>query len=143
MIILAAAVFFNSGIEVTELEQAQELLTPMVGALAGVVFGVALLFAGIASSVTSGMAGGSIMAGMFGKTYDTTNTATRVGIISTLALALPIIFLMGTDYLQALILSQVFLSVQLPITVFLLLYLTTSKKVMGEHRNSLKLNICL
>ena len=66
MIILAAAVFFAHGIEVTELEQAEELLRPLIGPAAGIIFAIALLFAGFASSATAGMAGASIFAGMFG-----------------------------------------------------------------------------
>lgn len=50
MIILAAAVFFAHGIEVTELEQAEELLRPLIGPAAGIIFAIALLFAGFASS---------------------------------------------------------------------------------------------
>ena len=38
MIILAAAVFFAHGIEVTELEQAEELLRPLIGSAAGIIF---------------------------------------------------------------------------------------------------------
>lgn len=37
MIILAAAVFFAHGIEVTELEQAEELLRPLIGPAAGII----------------------------------------------------------------------------------------------------------
>ena len=49
MILLAAAVFFAHGIEVTELEQAEELLRPLIGPAAGTIFAIALLFAGFAS----------------------------------------------------------------------------------------------
>ena len=48
MILLAAAVFFTHGIEVTELEQAEELLRPLMGPAAGTIFAIALLFAGFA-----------------------------------------------------------------------------------------------
>jgi len=57
MIILAAAAFFVNHIEVDELEQAQFFLTPLLGKGAAVVFGVALLFSGISSATTAGMAG--------------------------------------------------------------------------------------
>ena len=53
MILLAAATFFKVGTEVTELQQAQGLLAPLLGMHAGIVFAVALLFAGIASTITS------------------------------------------------------------------------------------------
>ena len=41
---------------------------------------------------------------------------------------------------KALILSQVFLSIQLPFTVFIQIYLTSSKKVMGKYANGRLLN---
>ena len=65
MILLAAATFFKAGVEVSELQQARSLLSPLLGIHAGVVFAVALLFSGIASTITSGMAAGSIFSGIF------------------------------------------------------------------------------
>ena len=69
MIILAASAFFSKNIQVEELSQAQDLLTPLVGNSAGVIFAVALLFAGISSTITSGIAGASVFAGFFGEAY--------------------------------------------------------------------------
>ena len=60
MILVAAAAFFQSGLAVTELEQAAAMLEPMLGRAAFLIFALALLFAGLSSSVTAGMAGGSI-----------------------------------------------------------------------------------
>ncbi len=62
MILLAAAAFFNQRLPVEELRQAKSMLEPLLGGASGVVFAVALLLAGIASSITAGMAGGSIVA---------------------------------------------------------------------------------
>jgi manganese transport protein len=70
IIILAAATFFTKGVHVAELQQAKTLLEPMLGKSASIVFATALLFAGVSSSITSGMAGGSIFAGIFGEPYD-------------------------------------------------------------------------
>ena len=56
MILLAAATFFKGGIQVEELQQAKSLLDPLLGSSAGVVFALALLMAGISSTITSGMA---------------------------------------------------------------------------------------
>jgi manganese transport protein len=58
MILLAAATFFKTNTKVDELEQAKVLLEPLLGNNAAVVFAVALLFAGLASTITSGMAAG-------------------------------------------------------------------------------------
>ncbi|MGH4117723.1 Nramp family divalent metal transporter [Clostridium sp.] len=135
MILIAAATFFTQKINVTELNQAQQMLTPLLGNTASVVFALALLFAGIASSVTAGMAGGSIFAGIFGEPYDINDIHTKIGVGITLVGAAIIIFFISQPF-KGLIYSQMLLSIQLPITIFLQIYLTSSKKVMGKYANS-------
>jgi manganese transport protein len=135
MILLAAAAFFSNNHKVSELPQAEKLLEPLLGANAAVVFAVALLFAGIASSITSGMAGGSIVSGMYKEPYDVKDNHSRIGVIVSLVGALIIIFFIGNPF-KGLILSQVFLSIQLPFTVAIQISLTSSKKVMGKYANS-------
>jgi manganese transport protein len=134
MIILAAATFFKNGLKVDELQQAEKLLVPLLGNNATIVFAIALLFAGVASSITSAMAGGSIVSGMYKEPYDIQDNHTRYGVIISLLGALLIIFFIG-DPFKALILSQVFLSIQLPFTIAIQIYLTSSKKVMGKYAN--------
>ena len=70
MILLAATTFFVHGTPVEELQQAKSLLDPLLGSQAGAIFALALLMAGISSTVTSGMAAGSIFAGIFGESYN-------------------------------------------------------------------------
>ncbi len=142
MILLAAATFFKTRVPVTELQQANHLLAPLLGNHAAVVFAVALLFSGIASTITSGMAAGTIFAGMFKEPYDIKDNHSRLGIVISLVLALVIIFLIG-DPFKGLILSQMVLSMQLAFTIFLQVYLTSSTKVMGKYRNSLLSKITL
>lgn len=135
MILLAAATFFKSKINVTELQQAKELLSPLVGIHASIVFAVALLFAGVASTITSGMAAGSIFAGMYKEPYDIKDNHTRLGIALSLVIAFIIILLISNPF-QGLIISQMILSVQLPFTIFFQVHLTSSEKVMGKYKNS-------
>lgn len=135
MILLAAAVFYTNGIEVTDIAQASRLLVPLTGSNASLIFGAALLFAGVSSSVTAGMAGGTIFAGMFKEPYDIKDRHTAIGVASILAAATLLIFFIG-DPFQALVLSQMILAIQLPVTVFLQIYLTSSEKVMGKHKNT-------
>jgi manganese transport protein len=135
MILLAASTFFKAGIKVNELEQAHTLLTPLVGKSAGVVFASALLFAGVSSTITSAMAGGSIFAGMFKEPYDIKDNHSRLGIGISLIIAF-VIILFSKNTFKALIISQMILSIQLPFTIFLQIYLTSSKKVMGKYVNS-------
>ena len=135
MILLAAATFFVNRTPVEELQQAKSLLDPLLGSHAGIVFALALLMAGISSTVTSGMAAGSIFAGMFGESYHIKDIHSKVGVLLSLGIALLIIFFIDNPF-QGLIVSQMMLSVQLPLTVFLQVGLTSSKRVMGIYANS-------
>jgi manganese transport protein len=134
MILIAAATFYKVGLEVSELEQAAQMLDPLLGRSAAIVFALALLFSGLASSVTAGMAGGSIFAGGFGEAYDITSKHTRRGVLLTLCVAALLIFFI-TDPFKGLVYSQMLLSIQLPWTIFLQIRLTSSTAVMGKYAN--------
>lgn len=142
MVILAASTFFKQQIAVSELDQAQQLLVPLVGSNAGVIFAGALLLAGISSTITSGIAGASIFAGFFGEAYQPKDLHTKIGMLVSFIPALLLIFVVG-DPFRGLIISQMFLSVQLPITVFSQVYLTSSRRVMGEHVNTRSTTVIL
>ena len=134
MIILAAAAFWSAGASVSELEQAQELLRPLVGDHAAAIFAVALLMAGIASSVTSGMAGGIMTAGMAAEPYNIRDKHSLAGVAGSLLCGLAIIWCIS-DPFQGLIISQMALSIQLPATMVAQVYLTSSPRVMGKYAN--------
>ena len=135
MILLAASAFLANGVEVSELPQAERILEPLLGKASGAVFALALLFSGLSSSMTAGMAGGSIVAGAFARPYDIRDRSTRLGAIVTLAGA-AIVAVFVKDAFQGLVISQMLLSIQLPVAVFSLVYLTSSRKVMGKYANS-------
>lgn len=135
MILLAAATFFQSKTPVSELQQANHLLAPLLGSHAAVVFAIALLFSGIASTITSGMAAGTIFAGIYKEPYDIKDNHSRLGVAISLLIALGIIMFISNPF-YGLIFSQMILSIQLPFTIFLQVYLTSSKKVMGKYKNS-------
>jgi manganese transport protein len=80
------------------------------------------------------MAGGSILAGMFGEPYDIKDSHSKLGVGISLIAAL-IIILFISDPFKGLIISQMILSIQLPFTIFLQIYLTSSKKIMGKYVN--------
>jgi manganese transport protein len=134
MILLAAATFFQQGIPVDSLEQSEVMLRPILGPAAALVFALALLCSGLASTITAGMAGGSIFAGIFGRAYDIKDGLSRAGIALTLVPAMLAAFFV-TDSLNALIWSQVLLSIQLPITIILQIGMTSSRKIMGRYAN--------
>lgn len=142
MILMAAATFFKYKIPVAELQQAKNMLAPLLGNNAAVVFAVALLFAGVASTITSAMAGGSIFAGFFGEPFDMKDNHSRLGVLISLIPALLIIFIISNPF-KGLIYSQMLLSIQLPITIFTQIYLTSSRKVMSKYVNSFPLTVFL
>ncbi len=80
------------------------------------------------------MAAGSIFAGMYREPYDIKDSHSRWGILISLLLALLIIMVVKNPFM-GLIYSQMILSIQLPVTIFLQVYLTSSGKVMGKYKN--------
>ncbi len=135
MILMAAATFFHWKLPVAELQQAKDMLQPLLGNNAANIFAIALLFAGVSSTITSAMAGGSIFAGIFREPFDLKDNHSRIGVFLSLLIATLIIFLIS-DPFKGLIISQMVLSIQLPFTIFLQIYLTSSEKVMGRYANS-------
>ena len=142
MILLAATAFHSRGITITSLDQAATMLTPLLGHMAGIVFGVALLLAGISSTVTSGMAGGSIFSGIYDEPYNVKDIHSRVGVLISLTVALVVIYFISNPF-SGLLWSQAVLSMQLPLTIFALVYLTSSEKVMGKYKNHIFTKILL
>jgi len=142
MILMAAATFFRHKLPVEELQQAKNMLAPLLGNNAAVVFALALLLAGIASTITSAMAGGSIFAGFFSEPFDMKDNHSRLGVLISLVPAVIVIFIISNPF-KGLIYSQMLLSIQLPITIFTQIYLTSSGKVMGRYANSKPLIVFL
>ena len=135
IILISASVFYSHGIVVTELSQAQATLKPLVGDAAAIIFALALILAGFSSSVTAAMAGGSIFAGMYQEPFDVSDSHSRMGILITIVGGLLLVFFIS-DPFKGLIWSQIALSVQLPWTIFSLIFLTSSPKVMGKYANT-------
>jgi manganese transport protein len=131
MIIVAAAVFSRNHVVVDSIEQASATLKPLAGSFAGLLFAVALVFAGVGSSVTSSMAEVNVITGFLGKPEDPRTLLYRLSVFIT---AVPsfIIILLAVDTFRILIFSQVVLSIQLPFTLIPLLILCRERKVMGR-----------
>lgn len=134
MVVLAASTFFSAGVQVDDLAQAAATLEPMLGPAARVIFALALLFAGLASSVTAGMAAGTVSAGMAGEPYDIHDRHSSLGVVGCFMGAL-VALLLVDDPFDGLLWSQALLSLQLPITVFAQIWLTSSPRVMGRYAN--------
>ncbi|MCK9175529.1 MAG: Nramp family divalent metal transporter [Desulforhopalus sp.] len=137
MIIVAAAVFARHGIAVDSIEQASETLKPLAGPLAGFLFALALVFAGVGSSVTSSMAEVNVITGFLGKPEDPRTFLYKISVFIT---AVPSFFIImsGMDTFRILIFSQVVLSIQLPFTLIPLLILCRKGGIMASFRSDTK-----
>ncbi len=136
MIIVAAAVFFRHNILVDSIKQASITLKPLAGPMAGLLFAVALVFAGVGSSITSSMAEANVITGFLGKPEDPRSLLYRISVFVT---AVPsfLIIVLSLNTFRILIFSQVVLSIQLPFTLIPLLILCRSRKVMGCFKSSI------
>lgn len=121
----ASAAFHADHRDVVEIEAAYRMLTPLLGPAAATCFLVSLMSAGISSSVVGTMAGQMIMQGFVGF---------RIPVwlrrLVTMAPAFVVVG-MGVDSMQALVISQVVLSVVLPVPMLALIYFCGRRDVMG------------
>ncbi|MGC1588440.1 MAG: Nramp family divalent metal transporter, partial [Rhodomicrobium sp.] len=131
MVIMAAAAF-NAGFpDVAEIETAYHTLTPLLGAGAAAAFLISLISSGISSSVVGTMAGQVILQGFFRR---------RIPIwLRRLITMIPafIVAGMGVGATKALVISQVVLSLALPVPMIALLILSSDKRVMGRFANAM------
>jgi manganese transport protein len=137
ILILAAAAFHKTGhTDVVDIQDAYHLLDPLVGgALASVLFGVALLASGQSSTFTGTIAGQVIMEGFLNLRIPCWQ---RRLITRGLALipAFIGVWLMGDHAIgKLLVLSQVVLSLQLPFALYPLIRMTNDHTLMGPFVN--------
>ncbi|HCN65631.1 MAG TPA: divalent metal cation transporter [Pseudomonas sp.] len=139
ILILAAAAFHQTGhSNIVEIQDAYRMLDPLVGgAMASILFGVALLASGQSSTFTGTIAGQVIMEGYLNLRIPCWQ---RRLITRGLALipAFLGVWLMGDDAVgKLLILSQVVLSLQLPFALYPLIRMTSDPTLMGPFANRL------
>ena len=123
IIIVAAAVFFQSGRAVETLEQAAQTLAPLVGGAARVVFAVGLVAAGFASTITGMMASAYGVCGFLHRSQHHQDKPFRLIAAAVTAVALVVVCL-DSDALWLMVASQAALAVLLPCTVVPLLLIS-------------------
>jgi manganese transport protein len=129
MVMMAASAFHAGHSDVAEIETAYHTLTPLLGGAAAAVFLVSLLASGVSSSTVGTMAGQMIMQGFVGF---------RIPVwVRRLVTMIPafVVVGMGVNATYALVLSQVMLSIALPLPMIALLMFTRRRAVMGEFVN--------
>ena len=129
MVMMASSAFHAGHSNVAEIETAYHTLGPLLGAAAASVFLLSLIASGISSSVVGTMAGQMIMQGFVGF---------RIPIwlrrVITMAPAFVVVAL-GVNATRALVVSQVILSIALPMPMVALLMFTSRRAVMGALAN--------
>ena len=129
MVMMAASAFHAGHSDVAEIETAYHTLTPLLGGAAAAVFLVSLIASGTSSSVVGTMAGQMIMQGFVGF---------RIPVwVRRLVTMVPafVVVGFGVNATQALIVSQVILSIALPVPMIALILFTGRADIMGEFRN--------
>jgi manganese transport protein len=142
ILVLAVMVFFKRGIVVTQIQQANQLLAPLLGTtMAGILFAVALLCSGQSSTLTGTMAGQIVMEGFlnFRMRPWLRRLITRTAAI--IPAAFTVYFAGEHGTYQLLLLSQVILNMQLPFAVIPLIQFTNSRERMGNFANRLWVQI--
>jgi manganese transport protein len=137
ILVLAAAVFFKRGIVVTEIQQAHQLLSPLLGTgLASVMFAVALICSGQSSTLTGTLAGQIVMEGFLNFRMRPWLRRLITRMLAIVPAAITIYVAGDGSVYKLLILSQVILSMQLPFAVIPLIHFTNDPLRMGNFANA-------
>ncbi len=126
MVIMAAAAFHRGHPEVAEIETAYHSLTPILGGAAATFFLISLVASGVSSSVVGTMAGQMIMQGFLH-----VHIPVWLRRLVTMVPAFVVVGL-GMNATRALVMSQVALSIALPVPMLALLWFVSRRDVMGE-----------
>ena len=127
MLMMAAVAFHNGHEDVAEIETAYHTLVPLFGAGAAGVFMVSLIASGLSSSAVGTMAGQVIMQGFVGF-----RIPIWVRRLVTMAPSFAVVA-WGVNATEALVFSQVVLSMVLPVPVIALVLLVRRPAVMGAY----------
>lgn len=135
MVMMAASAFHLGHSEVAEIETAYHMLTPLLGGAAAAVFLISLIVSGISSSVVGTMAGQIIMQG-FVRFYIPIWFRRLFTMIPAF-----VVVALGVNATDALVMSQVVLSIALPVPMVALVIFTSRADIMGPFANSLLIRV--
>ena len=135
MVMMASSAFHAGHGDVAEIETAYHTLTPLLGGAAAGFFLISLIVSGISSSAVGTMAGQMIMQG-----FVRFRTPIWLRRLVTMLPAFVVVGL-GVDSTKALVLSQVVLSLALPLPMIALLVFTGRAEIMGRFVNTRLTNV--
>ncbi|MFC0400907.1 Nramp family divalent metal transporter [Paraburkholderia rhizosphaerae] len=125
MVIMSATVFHHAAPDTSDIDAAYRTLIPLLGSGAAILFLVALLASGVSSSVVGTMAGQVIMQG-FVRFRIPVTVRRLVTVVPSFA-----VVALGCNVTHAMVISQVVLSMALPMPMIALLILSRKRSVMG------------
>lgn len=133
ILIIAATTFYKAGVEVTDIQEAHKMMTPLLGStLAPLLFAIALIAAGQSSTITGTLAGQIIMEGYLNLRLQPWIRRLLTRLIAIVP-AFLVIYFFGEDKTgDLLVLSQVILSLQLGFAVIPLIHFVSNNNLMGE-----------
>jgi manganese transport protein len=133
ILIMAAAVFHRAGLfDVAAIQDAHQLLAPIVGsALAPILFAVALISAGQSSTITGTLAGQIVMEGYVNIRLRPWLRRIVTRAVAIVPAVLTIVLFGDRATGELLVLSQVVLSLQLSFAVIPLIHMVSDRKLMG------------
>jgi manganese transport protein len=134
ILVLAASVFFTSGnTGVARIEDAHQLLQPLLGSrLAPVLFAVALIAAGQSSTLTGTLAGQIVMEGYLQLRINPWLRRLLTRLIAIVPAVITILLYGDEKIDDLLVFSQVVLSLQLGFAIIPLIHFVSDKAAMGE-----------
>ncbi len=133
ILVMAAAVFHREGLVITDFAEAYRTLSPLLGPLAALAFGVALLASGLSSTVTGTLAAQVVVEGFLRLQVERGRLRLLVRLLALLPAAVALS--LGLPAMALIVLSQVVLSLTLPVALFPLARLTQDPARMGELQN--------
>ncbi|MDG3582726.1 Nramp family divalent metal transporter [Galbibacter pacificus] len=144
ILILAAATFYKNGMfGIAEIQDAHQLLSPLLGSKwASILFALALIAAGQSSTVTGTLAGQIVMEGYLNLRIEPWVRRVITRIIAIIPAILTIVILGEGATGKLLVLSQVVLSLQLGFAIIPLIHFVSNKKLMGDFSIKFPLKIC-
>jgi manganese transport protein len=137
ILIVAAATFhFSGNQDVAEIQDAYQLLSPLLGvSAASAIFGIALLASGQSSTLTATLAGQVVMEGFLQIRLPPWLRRLATRLIAIVPALIAIVFFGEQSTGRLLVLSQVVLSLQLSFAVIPLVMFTSDRRLMGEFVN--------
>jgi manganese transport protein len=131
--IMSYYMFHRSGVSNVSIENIHKILQPLYGEFSLIVFGIALLFSGIASSIVSVQTGVYVFESFIGKRLS--KAFTRFVFRSINMIPLILIIFLRLNVINILVYTQTILSIMLPAVIIPLIYAVLNKELIGSHVN--------